>query len=362
MKKVILPSVLILFFGTIYLASCGLGNPFPLSQPGKYDFGTAGAFSTEYEFLDASRDRTVGIIVWYPATLPDNATPSTYNIGVEPDFSGAPYPLILGSAKVGSIFGPHLATHGFIFVGVKGLDNYAVWDENLFDQPLDILFALDQVATRPLTGLEGMINADQAGVMGYSFDGYNTLALSGARVEPEHYLYQCAHFSELFPTVPDPARSYFCDLTQRWDEFTANAGAALTTSDDGLWQPMTDDRIRAVIPMAPDGAMIFGERGLQTVDRPTLILVGTKDLGWNEYNRESSYIFEHLGTPDKALVSFIGEDHGMIFREEPLAKMKHFVAAFFGYHLQGRSEYAEYFSEKFVERRNGLAWGVYAEK
>lgn len=55
-----------------------------------------------------------------------------------------------------------------------------------------------------------------------------------------------------------------------WEEFSALAGPDITVSTDGLWQPMTDDRILAVMPMAPEGAWLFGARGLATVDRPTL--------------------------------------------------------------------------------------------
>lgn len=51
--------------------------------------------------------------------------------------------------------------------------------------------------------------------------------------------------------------------------------------------------------------------------------------------------------------------HVMIERDEPTLRMKHFAVAFFGYHLQGRQEYADYFSEKFVSKQDGLAWGVY---
>jgi hypothetical protein len=40
---------------------------------------------------------------------------------------------------------------------------------------------------------------------------------------------------------------------------------------------MTDERIRAVMPMGPDGAQLFGERGLASVDRSTLINCGTED-------------------------------------------------------------------------------------
>ncbi len=53
----------------------------------------------------------------------------------------------------------------------------------MIDQPLDILFALDRVASGPPDGLEGMLDTEHAGVIGYSFDGYNALAMSGARID-----------------------------------------------------------------------------------------------------------------------------------------------------------------------------------
>ncbi len=340
------------------LTACDLANPFPLSKPGTYDFGTR----QNYEFTDTNRDdRKVRITVWYPAVLPENAPPSDYNFDAEPDLSGAPYPLILSSAKVGSIFGPHLASHGFVVVGVNGLDSSGNWGKWLINDPLDILFALDQVSTNPLNGLEGMINAEHAGAMGYSFDGYNALALSGARVDPEFYLAQCAGAAAPNPAPPEWWIDYNCNMNVSWDEFTALAGPAITTSEDGLWQPMTDDRILAVMPMAPEGAWLFGERGLAAVNRPTLIIGATAD-DINPYDLEAVYIFEHLGTPDKIMISFIGEDHMMVESDEPVARMKHFATAFFGYYLQGRDDYTKYFSEDFVTRRDNLAWGVYTDK
>jgi predicted dienelactone hydrolase len=335
---------------------------YPLAEPGQYDFGTKGAFSKVYSFVDVSRaDREISLSVWYPAKLTKDAPPSDYNPDAEPDLSGAPYPLILSSSKMGSIFGPHLASHGFVVVGVKGLDSSSNWGKWLINDPLDILFALDQVAATPLKGLEGMINADLAGAIGYSFDGYNALALSGARVDPEFYLAQCAAAGKMNPAPPEWWIKYNCDMDVSWDEFTALAGSAITTSKDGLWQPMTDERIRAVIPMAPEGAWLFGERGLAAVDRPTLIIGATAD-DVNFYDREAAYIFEHLGTPDKSMISFVGEGHMMIESDEPVLRMKHFVTAFLGYHLQGKKDYINYFSEDFVLQRDGLAWGVHKGK
>ena len=41
-------------------------------------------------------------------------------------------------------------------------------------------------------------------------------------------------------------------------------------------------------------------------------------------------------------------------------RLKHFATTLFGYYLQGREDYAEYFSEDFVNRFDDLAWGDYA--
>ena len=346
----------------LMLSTCSPADPFPLSTPGEYGFGTKGGFTPLYTVVDATRaDREIGLMIWYPAKLPENTPSNGYNVDAEPDYSGAPYPIILSSSKMASIFGSHLASHGFVVISVKGLDSSNRWGNWLIDYPLDILAALDYVASTPLEDLEGIYDAEHAGVMGYSFDGYDALALSGARIDPEYYLSQCKNASSMDPIPPEWWIKYICDMTGQWDEFVANAGTAITTGEDGLWQPMTDPRILAVMPMAPEGAWLFGDRGLAAVNRPTLIIGATKD-DLNYYDLEAAYIFEHLGTPDKAMISFIGEEHMMVESDEPVLRMKHFATAFFGYYLQGKEEYASYFSEKFVSRRDGLAWGVYAEK
>jgi len=121
---------------------------------------------------------------------------------------------------------------------------------------------------------------------------------------------------------------------------------------------LTDARIQAVMPMVPEGAWLCGERGLAAVDRPTLIIAATAD-DINDYNLEAVYIFEHLGTPKKTMISFVDQDHMMIFDNEQVTAMKHFAAAFFDHHLQGNQDYDKYLSEVFVTKQEGLAWGVY---
>jgi len=329
---------------------------FPLSEPGPYYIG-----KLTIELQDASRNnRQVVIRLWYPAVLPEGSTEPYILAGEnrEPDRSGAPYPLIVSSSKMAADLAPYLVTHGFVWVAITGINTYSHMNHEMIDQPLDILFALDQVASDPPEELAGIIDADNAGAIGYSFDGYNALALSGARIDPAYYLAQCPEPDAATKAILLGSSAFSCNPANAWAEFAALAGEAITVSQDGLWQPMTDARIRAVMPMAGEGWWLFGERGLAAVNRPTLMLVATEDLIYPE----NALIYEHLGTPDKGLISFIGKDHIMVGDAEIIARMAHFATAFFGYHLQGREDYAYFFSEDFVSQFDDLFWGVYPKE
>jgi predicted dienelactone hydrolase len=325
----------------------------PLAEPGPFHVGQHILVAT-----DPSRaNRQVSISVWYP-TAEDTGSSSVPARDADPDSSDAPYPLILSSTKVANIFAPYLVSHGFTWASVDGIDSYMSMNEQMIDQPLDILFALDQVASHPPEGLEGVIDSENAGAIGYSFDGYNALAMSGARIDPKYYLAQCPTPDAMTEAILGGMSSFSCVPAGEWDQFVAHIDSSITESDDGLWQPLTDKRIRAVMPMAAEGWWLFGEKGLAAVDRPVLIIDSTED----ELYKENALIYEHLGTSDKSFISFIGPDHMMIYDEEMIARMGHFAVAFFGYHLQNRDEYAKYFSEDFVSQQTGLAWGVYSGK
>jgi predicted dienelactone hydrolase len=319
----------------------------PLANPGPYHMGRR-----QYTFYDTARaNRRVDITIWYPALVSADTATSVPVDDAEPDLNDAPYPLILSSTKMARILAPYMISHGFTWASVDRIDVYAEMNEEMIDQPLDILFALDQAGSGSLQGLDGVIDAEHTGVIGYSFDGYNTLALSGARIDPQYYLSLCAGSG----SKSQPLSAFSCKPAEKWDEFSSHAGEAITNSEDGLWQPMTDERIRAVMPMAGEGFWLFGEKGLAAVDRPVLMIVATRD----ELYPENKQIFNSLGTQDKGLISFIGLTHMMIYDPEQIARMAHFAVAFFGYHLQGKEDLAYYFSEDFVDRSIDMHWGVY---
>ncbi len=339
---------------SLFLAACGPTRKpadYPLAESGPYHVGTR-----TVKFVDERRGgRQVSVTVWYPAKGPADATSTAAVRDAEPDRSGEPYPLILSSTKMANTLALYIVSHGFTWASVDGIDTYYAFYEGAINQPLDILFALDQVAANPPEGLEGLIDSENAGSIGYSFDGFNSLAMSGARIDPEYYLAQCPTPDTTTESILGDLSAFNCVPARNWDDLTTYVGESITSSQDGLWQPLTDQRIRAFMPMAGEGWWLFGERGLAAVDRPVLMIAGTQD----ELYKENVLIFEHLGTSDKTLISFVGKSHGDMLNMPLTEHMAHFAVAFFGYHLQGREDYAAYFSQEFVGQHDDLAWGSY---
>ena len=327
---------------------------FPLSEPGPYFAG-----KSEHTIVDESRnDRQIKLTIWYPALKQTDGDGRTITSNAKPDLSGAPYPLILTEMdSTLYIFRSHLVSHGFVMAEIKVPGDFATWDFQTVDWPLDFLFTLDQIASNPPSGLEGVIDSMHTGVTGYSYGGQISLALSGARIDPVYYLSYCKQLPSMQPAIEEWYIKLACDLAKKWEEFAAHVGDEITTSDDGLWQPMTDERIRAVMPGGTDGAWLFGEQGLAMADRPILLIQATEDSLYQP--TEAAFIFEHIGTPERYMISFIGESHLMVMKQAVTSRINHFAVAFFGYYLQGQEEYADYFSEDFVSQFDDLYWGVY---
>jgi hypothetical protein len=57
---------------------------------------------------------------------------------------------------------------------------------------------------------------------------------------PGHYLSQDADPTAIDPVIEPGFAGSQCALVEKWNEFEAHAGAALSNSDVGLWQPMTE--------------------------------------------------------------------------------------------------------------------------
>lgn len=329
--------------------------PYPLGEAGIYTVGY-----TQLSALDESRDgREISLTFWYPAVKSEEEGSGSRPEVKEalPDASGAPYPVILSSTKTARILAHHVVPYGFVWVSVDNIDYWMEYNAQMVNQPRDLLFALEQAASNPPELLDGIIDASRAGVTGYSFDGYNAWALSGARIDPDFYRSQCANPALVDPALAEGLEEWgYCALAEagKWETFAVAAGDFSAAGSDGLWQPFSDPRIQAAMPMAGDGWLVFGERGLAAVQMPILTLVASED----ELYGEEALIYNHLGSADKTFITFKGLDHMMILDEEAIPRIAHFCVAFFGYHLQGNQAYADSFSQDFVRQHEELGWGV----
>jgi len=242
------------------------------NTPGPYEVAVA-----TYEWLDPTRDRAVPVKIYYPKA------------------GNGPVPVIVFSHGLGGsrdgyeYLGRHWASCGYVSVHVqhKGSDT-AVWKDkpqaleamktaaadpqNSINRPLDVRFAIDQMAkmNREDTPLKGRLDLDRIGVAGHSFGAYTTLAVAG--------------------------QAFIGPL--------------------GRESSLADPRVKAAIPMSAPAP-----RRKDQLDRvygrirvPCLHMTGTLDdspIG-NSPATERRIPFDHIGGADQYLITFTNGDH-MIF-------------------------------------------------
>jgi predicted dienelactone hydrolase len=241
--------------------------------------------------------------------------------------------------------GAHLASHGFVFIELR---NQTSWGMTLstamIDYPLDQMVALDALEALEDHLLKGLADTGRTGAIGYSFGSWDALMLAGARIDPEHYLSTCAARPEGWS---DNWWNYVCGDQKYWERIAARAEEVGIATPEGLWEPIGDERIKAVMPMGPEGFDLIGPAGLAGVTVPALFIAARNDQ-FNDYDPATTSLFEHY--PNDELITFVGADHLMIYEPDAVQQMRRFAVAFFGYHLTGRSEFAQYLTEEFVEQ------------
>ena len=316
----------------------------PLSVFGPYEYSKL----YKLDYIDSQRDnREVSISIYYPS------------IDDQPDVRGAPFPLIISDSKMASKFGDQLSSHGFIVAGVKMPLNFSEGDE-VIHQPLDFIFVLNQLTENPPDALNGLIDTDHVGHWGYSGGGRISLTLAGAQIDTNFYFEYCQNPENFEINYGENNLEWMCEPYENWDELIEEAGNLFVNAEDGLWKSIKDDRILATIPMSSGGKWLFGPKGLAQVDKAVLVTAGTNENEAARYD-DCYSTFEELGTSQKAFISFVDQDHMMINSQKPNEQMRHLAIAFFTFHLKGKKEYRQYFSQDYISQIEGLAWGWYEE-
>lgn len=256
---------------------------------------------------DAARGREVPVRIYIPA----EPTPANADAKAPP----ATHPFIVfshglgGSGRNYQYFGAHMASWGYLVIAPThhGSDTAALLEwmkghradddkqpnprsgwlqssindpDNLKNRPLDISFVIDHALQD--AALAPMIDADRIGVGGHSFGAYTAMAVAGMLVD--------------LPGDPDHS--------------------------------FRDPRVKAVLPMSPQGGETMGINAgaWDKVGVPVLFLTGTKDYGNGEraadWRREA---FDHIAGVDTYLVVLNGATHmtfgqGVEGEDEPVVE------------------------------------------
>ena len=291
---------------------------------------------TQDVVIEPDSERPLVATIWYPALNPEGKPEAVaYQVDYTPtmpvplpimghalldavpDAERGPYPLVIFShgawlSRLGSpYYTEHLASYGFVVIAVDHPGNTMAnggQSQSAYSilRPQDILrvIAYADGLTQSEGAMKGLINAEQIAVTGHSFGGFTALAAAGAQMNLKAYETWCAENPE-----NDPKGLGLCtSFTDYQDKLAALAG--LDTVPEGLWPPIADPRVKAVIGLAPGTTAAFGADGLAAIDIPVMLIAGSGDhTAPPEYHAYLGY--QWLQTDEKALVTFEGADHSL---------------------------------------------------
>jgi predicted dienelactone hydrolase len=343
------------------------------------------------EGKDPSYDRPITIEVWYPASVADDAKTVVYDevMGTRGDslrpltpftFKGRAYrdaealkgnkfPLVVIShGYVGSRFlmtylTENLASKGYIVAAIDHTDSTFkdanAFQSTLLNRPKDIRFVINEMEKLGAKGsknmVEGLVDASNTAIIGYSMGGYGVLNVGGA--------------------------GYSEGLGQFFTGMTGGSTAiAVNTAGNAEYQKMADSRIKAIVAFAPWGMErgVWDAEGLKGLKTPTFFVAGSQD-DISGYEKGIKAIYEGAVNADRYLLTYENARHNVAPNPPPAEALapglhideyyryaepswdqrkinninQHFVTAFIGKHLKNQDN-AQFLDVQ--ENSNGKDW------
>ncbi|MCC3861134.1 alpha/beta hydrolase family protein [Pseudemcibacter aquimaris] len=294
-----------------------------LAKPGNYNIGVRTLNLIHHNQVDVREigdqpplpayDRPLTIEIWYPAhtmehgteyqnvILRDGKTTATLHGGAvrdaEPLKAGNKFPLIIlshgypGNRYLMSHFGENLASKGYIVASIDHTDSLyedaTVFSSTLLNRPLDqrfVLSTLKGLNTESGHFLEGIIDTENTGLIGYSMGGYGAVVNAGAGI------------SEIVATNKDLSPHNVLKRHQAGSE----------THEDIV----NNDNFNAIIAIGPWGMErgLWDDDGLDGVRIPIMYMAGSKDTT-SGYEKGVKALFEKSVNAERYLLTFENAGH-----------------------------------------------------
>jgi len=282
--------------------------------------------------------RTLTVEVWYPAALAAGQTPGTQyttitrNPGIMATLNGSavrdasasdagPFPLVIishghpGNRYLLGHLGENLASKGYVAVSVDHKDStyndQQGFNSTLYNRAFDQRFVLDAMAalTEQPGDFQGVVDADNTAIIGYSMGGYGAVNNLGAGYSDAGVGFIGAPPNRLLH--------------------------ALAASNPDFRQSL-DPRIKAGIPIAPWGMQVgfWDAEGLKGLTVPALFVAGDADAT-SGYENGVKALYDGAINSDRYLLVFKNASHSVA---APIPLPVEFLAA---ENAQGAAHYTD---------------------
>ena len=337
------------------------------------DTGRVDILNTARGSEPAIYDRELTVEIWYPATLASGQQAGgeyraiTRNPEITATLRGkavrdavpvstnVPFPLVIishgypGNRYLLSHLGENLASKGYVVASIDHRDStyedQQAFTSTLYNRPLDqrfVLQSISELSADSSSFLNGLVNANNTGVVGYSMGGYGLINNLGG-----------GYSDEIVGGLMAPPNRLL--------------DAHATGNPD--YRKNLDSRIKAGFAVAPWGMNtgFWRAEDLAGVSVPTFYLAGDADTVAG-YANGTRAIFEQAVNSDRYLLTFknaghnagapypvpqeildSGNPNGASHYTDPVWDnvrmnniMDHFATAWFDFHLKGIENRAEY--------------------
>jgi predicted dienelactone hydrolase len=341
--------------------------------------------------VDPLYDRSLKIEVWYPAIVPDGTPervmydevlgksddkkrpliPFTYAgravRNATPQYADGAFPLVIvshgyvGSRYLLSYLTENLASKGYVVVAIDHTESTFKdaqgFHSTLLNRSKDDLFVLNQMAELNKTKgfLQGLVDANNTALVGYSMGGYGALNVVGAGYSGK--------LDTFFTMVSGGSKAI-----------------KVRTTNNADYKASLDARVKAVVAFAPWGMKngVWDAEGLAGMRVPTFFIAGSQD-DVSGYEDGIKAIYKGVVNADRYLLTYANARHNVAPNPPPAESMKaglhfdeyyryaepawnerrinninqHFVTAFLGIHLK-KADYGKYLDVK--ENSNEKLW------